>query len=135
MIRRRRASARIALVLVGVGGVLVGCSPQGSSDRVRDRYASLEDCAADWGRPEACEAEGNASPAAQGAGGRSHLFLGPSYFAGGRRDAQRTSWDEARQLGRTTSPGSATDRSIARVPSATQRGGFGSTGARLSAGG
>ena len=73
---RRRSSTQITLVLIGTV-TLVGCGQQ-STPSARDHYASLEDCAADWGRPESCErVQSSGHP-----GG--FLFWGPLYAAGAR---------------------------------------------------
>ncbi|MEG1834361.1 MAG: hypothetical protein RR101_13320 [Burkholderiaceae bacterium] len=132
MKKRSRSSAQIALVLIGVGGTLAGCSQQTPQEVTRDRYATLEDCAADWGRPEACDADKASAPRAGGM----PFFLGPMYPFGFRGNAQAAAWGEAHRLGRTPAPGvMPADRSIGRTPSMTQRGGFGSSGSRFSAGG
>jgi hypothetical protein len=71
---RRRSSTQITLVLIGTV-TLAGCSQQ-SAPAARDHYASLEDCAADWGRPESCE---RVQSSGYPGGG---LFWGPAYALG-----------------------------------------------------
>jgi uncharacterized protein YgiB involved in biofilm formation len=123
-VSRRRSSTQITLVLIGTV-TLVGCSEQTTST-ARDHYASLEDCAADWGRPESCER-------VQSSGYRGgFLFWGPAYapnarnnaLSEARRSANPNFVDPARQ-GRAI--GSST------VP--TSRGGFGSSSRSYTSGG
>lgn len=116
--RFRRTARQISLVLIGTSQ-LVSCSRQPDGPAMQDRYASLEDCAADWGRPEECEAR-----PAQGAGyvGHPGYFYGPSYFRGDRPGYSNRSL--------TSEPA----RSGARTASVS-RGGFGSLGRSFGAGG
>lgn len=114
----RRASKHISLVLIGSASLLGGCGPAPQERALRDHYGSVEDCAADWGRPENCE------PAYAGSSGGGYIFRGPAYHGAYRNDAQ----DEARrQAGKAGLAPS--DRSISRVaaPAGTARGGFGSS--------
>lgn len=126
---RRRSPARITLVLIGTA-TLVGCSQQ-STPEARDHYASLEDCAADWGRPESCErVQSSGYP-----GG--FLFWGPRYSAGLRDSARGSALNEARRTGSTnfadpSRQGRAIGSSMAPAP--TSRGGFGSSSRSYSAG-
>ncbi len=122
---RRRSSAQITLVLVGTAA-LVGCSEQ-STPMARDHYASLEDCAADWGRPERCDR-------VQSSGYPGFLFWGPLYAANARSNAL----NEAR---RSASAGYADPARQGRAigsstaPSLTSRGGFGTSSRSYSTGG
>jgi hypothetical protein len=125
----RRSSQRIFLVLIGTAA-LPACSPS-APPAVHDRYASLEDCTADWGRPEACEREPTAAaPTAGGGGqwsGRSYVFRGPDYRAGDRAPAQYEARDEARRFGslQAFDEGPSSHAIEHAVPSPS-RGGFGS---------
>jgi uncharacterized protein YgiB involved in biofilm formation len=92
----RRRSHRIALVLIGTVA-LPACTPDTPSV-VHDRYASLNDCSADWGRPEVCDREDGTRPSYGGVGG-GIFFRGPSYSAGGREQAQIQALDQARRVG------------------------------------
>lgn len=125
----RRSSRSITLVLIGAAA-LQGCSPATETQPVsRDDYQSLEDCAADWGRPEHCERQQVSTNA-----GSSTYWRGPTYFANDRWGAQRQARDQA---ARTGAPSQLADgpsnRSIgtttATRPSSspTARGGFGSS--------
>jgi uncharacterized protein YgiB involved in biofilm formation len=119
-----RRSRRIVLVLIGAA-TLPACTPD-SQRAVHDRYASLEDCSADWGRPGVCDREENHSPLAGNFGGPRILYRGPDYPAGERWGAQSQAIDQARLVGaldqHALAPG---NRAIeAAVPT---RGGFGSS--------
>jgi uncharacterized protein YgiB involved in biofilm formation len=127
----RRASRNITLVLIGAAA-LQGCSPSTETQTVaRDDYQSLEDCAADWGRPEQCERQQLTTNA-----GSSTYWRGPMYFPGNRWSAQRQARDEALRAG-VSAPQQAdgpSDRSIrsttttrSTASSPTSRGGFGSS--------
>lgn len=119
---RRRCSAQITLVLIGTA-TLVGCSQQ-TAPMARDHYASLEDCAADWGRPERCDR-------VQSSGYPGFLFWGPAYAAGARGNAL----NEAR---RSASAGfvdpARQGRSIGSSMAPTARGGFGASSRSFGAG-
>lgn len=149
----RRASRRITLVLIGSAAALAACAPDAPPTYQRDHYLSLQDCEADWGRPEACEpASGNALAANGGGGsasggtggGGGYYFRGPIYSTGYRNDAQ-TAWREmARADGRPVASLAPSDRSVARSGpasrpvasgSSTSRGGFGSSARSFSSGG
>ena len=70
MIRARKSSLRVSLVLIGVA-TLAGCGEEGER---RDVYASREDCLADWGRkPEDC------TPATDPSHASRHFWYGPSH--------------------------------------------------------
>ena len=84
MSNRRRASARITLVLIGSVAV-VGCAPKPTAI-VSDHYASREECAADWGAPDYCERV--AVTGAGGSGGHVY-FRGPTYYPGSRDRLQQ----------------------------------------------
>ena len=71
---RRRSPTHITLVLIGAV-TLAACSEQ-PAQGVRDQYASAEDCAADWGRPDNCE------PVRSSGVPGGFLFWGPLYAAG-----------------------------------------------------
>jgi uncharacterized protein YgiB involved in biofilm formation len=99
----RRRSRHIVLVLIGAAS-LPACSPSPPAI-VHDRYASLDDCAADWGRPDDCETENAAATRiGQGPGngfgspGR-FLFRGPDYAVGERQDAQFRAREQAYRSG------------------------------------
>jgi uncharacterized protein YgiB involved in biofilm formation len=123
-VSRRRSSTQITLVLIGTV-TLVGCSEQTTST-ARDHYASLEDCAADWGRPERCErVQGSGYP-----GG--FLFWGPPYAFNARTNAL----NEAR---RSANPNfvdsSRQGHAIGSSTLPTSRGGFGSSSRSYTSGG
>jgi uncharacterized protein YgiB involved in biofilm formation len=127
----RRASKHITLVLIGSASLLAGCSPSPQDQLVRDHYGSVEDCAADWGRPESCEpAYRNGSSGSSGGGG--YIFRGPAYYGAYRSDAQAEARQQAGKAGLAPS-----DRSISRVtaPSGTARSGFGSSARSYSSSG
>ncbi len=127
MSNRRRASARITLVLIGSAAV-VGCAPQPTAI-VSDHYASREECAADWGAPDYCERV--AVTGAGGSGGQVY-FRGPTYYPGSRDRLQQQIRDGLGQRGLAPS-----DRAVARstLPAATSRGGFGTSARSYSSGG
>jgi uncharacterized protein YgiB involved in biofilm formation len=121
--RKVRRSQRIALVLIGAATV-PACTPA-PQRVVHDRYASLQDCAADWGRPEVCDQDDN-RPLAGQFGGPRILYRGPSYPQGDREEAQYQARRQAIQLGALdpASPRSGTHAIEQAVPS---RGGFGAS--------
>lgn len=131
----RRASKQITLVLIGTAA-LASCSQQPVTN-TRDQYASLEDCAADWGRPEHCE------PVRSSGVPGGFLFWGLPYAAGLRETARSNALNDARgSAGAGGAGGAAVDpsrqgRAIgkATVPAPTARGGFGSSSRSYSAGG
>lgn len=75
---RRRSSLHITLVLIGTAAV-GGCDDAPSPAMRRDVYANLADCQAEWGRPEACEAESGT----QSGSSSSTRYYGPYYSYGG----------------------------------------------------
>lgn len=125
----RRASKQITLVLIGTAA-LASCSQQPVTN-TRDQYASLEDCAADWGRPEHCE------PVRSSGVPGGFLFWGLPYAAGLRETARSNARSDARRAGSAFIDPSRQGRAIgkATVPGPTTRGGFGSSSRSYSAGG
>ena len=120
---RRRSSAQITLVLIGTAA-FVGCS-QESTSMQRDQYASLEDCAADWGRPESCErVQTSGIP-----GGL--LFWGPAYALSARNNALN---DARRGASPNFADRARQGRAIGSSPAPTSRGGFGSSSRSFSSG-
>lgn len=125
----RRASRNITLVLIGAAA-LQGCSPASDTQPVaRDDYQSLEDCAADWGRPESCERQQLTTNA-----GSSTYWRGPMYFPGNRWGAQRQARDDAVRSGAAQLTDGPSNRSIrstttprSTTSSPTARGGFGTS--------
>jgi len=126
---RRRASQRITLVLIGAAA-LAACSEQ-PAQGVRDQYASAEDCAADWGRPENCE------PVRSSGVPGGLLFWGPLYAAGLRDRARGDALMQAQRSGTALADPARQGRAIgkATMPGPTARGGFGSSSRSYSAGG
>jgi len=132
----RRASTRVTLVLIGAA-TLQACGPQpDTSERAQDTYVSLDDCAADWGRPEHCERQELTTGA-----GTSTFFRGPLYYPGLRDAAQSEARNTARQSGVQIASDTPSNRSIARTTlsaaagGTTARGGFGSSARMFSGGG
>lgn len=124
---RRRSSARISLVLIG--GALAGCGPQ-SPPQARDHYATLADCAADWGRPEQCD-----RVQSSGYPGGAFVFRGPPYPIDARDRVRSSALAEARSRG-VPLDSVQQGRSIGSALEPTARGGFGSSArAYASAGG
>ncbi len=123
---RRRSSREITLVLIGTA--LASCSQQPAT-QTRDQYASLEDCAADWGRPEHCE------PVRSSGVPGGFLFWGLPYAAGLRDQARVSALNDAQRSGALVDQ-SRQGRAIGRttVPAPTARGGFGSSSRSFSAG-
>lgn len=120
--RKYRRSQRIALVLIGAAA-LPACAPT-PQRVVHDRYASLEDCSADWGRPEVCDQDDDSRPLAGRFGGPRIVYRGPSYPEDDREEAQYQARRQALQLGALdpTTPRAGTHAIEQSVPS---RGGFG----------
>lgn len=131
----RRASAHVTLVLIGAAA-LTGCSSEPETPRARDTYLTLDDCAADWGRPDYCERQQVTTGA-----GSSTFFHGPAYFVPYRDAAQAEARDAARRAGLAPPREGPGNRSIGRTtlaPSSTgttARGGFGSSARGFSSGG
>jgi len=117
-----RRSQQIVLVLIGTAA-LPGCTP--GPRAVHDRYASLEDCSADWGRPEVCEQDDDRR-SGWGGGATPTWYRGPSYPEGDRGQAQSEARREALRFGALdlSAPASASHAIEQAVPS---RGGFGSS--------
>jgi uncharacterized protein YgiB involved in biofilm formation len=114
---RRRASRNITLVLIGTAA-LAGCS-QEAPKMARDHYATLEDCAADWGRPEHCDrVQSSGYPAG------AFIFRGPAYAAANRGFARQEALHEAQRSGRLLDP-TRQGRAIGSALEPTTRGGFG----------
>ncbi len=121
---RRRSSTQITLVLLGTV-TLVGCSQQ-AAPTARDQYASMEDCAADWGRPERCErVQSSGHP-----GG--FFFWGPPYAFSGRTNALN---DARRSANPSFADTTRQGRAIGSSTTPTSRGGFGSSSHSYSSGG
>ena len=123
MLKRHR-SQRIVLVLIGAAA-LPACMPV-TQRVVHDRYASREDCSADWGRPDVCDRDDDSRALAGSFGGPRINYRGPSYPEGGREGAQYEARRQALQLGALdTAPLRVGTHAIEQsVPS---RGGFGSS--------
>ena len=79
--RRSGVAAVLGLALVAAG--LSGCSEE-PGPLVRDHYATLEDCAADWGRPGNCD-----RVQSSGYSGGTIVFRGPAYPRNARESARR----------------------------------------------
>ena len=127
-----RRSRTITLVLIG-SATLSACAPEVAPNYQRDHYTSIEECAADWGRPQDCEP----SPGSPYGGGSGYFFRGPMYMPGFRDDAQFAAREQARQEGVAIADGRLSNRAVGTSGSrsgSTQRGGFGSS-SRFSSGG
>jgi uncharacterized protein YgiB involved in biofilm formation len=124
MTRKRKSSAHVTLVLLGVAA-LSGCNREPQSRR--DVYASKEDCLADWAnKPEDCTPATD-RPRHSGGG---FFFYGPLYAASAMNAFRSSSWG-----GSGARPGShAVDSTVSHAGSVS-RGGFGSTGRASSSGG
>jgi hypothetical protein len=132
----RRASAHVTLVLIGAA-TLQGCGPDpDTTQRTQDTYLSLDDCAADWGRPDYCERQQVTTGA-----GTSTYFHGPIYYPAYRDSAQVQAREAARQSGAQIASDAPSNRSIGRstfgstTSGSTSRGGFGSSARTFSGGG
>jgi uncharacterized protein YgiB involved in biofilm formation len=121
---RPRRSRTIALVLIGTTA-LPACMPA-APRVVHDRYASLADCSADWGRPEVCDRDDDSRPLPGNYGGPRVVYSGPSYPLGDRGQAQYEARTQALQLGalQATAPGTGNRAIEQSVPT---RAGFGSS--------
>ena len=123
---KRRRSKHIVLALIGAAA-LPACTPVAQQRAVHDRYASLEDCSADWGRPEVCDRDDDNRPSAGYFGSHGGVFYrGPSYPEGGRPQAQSEARSEAVRLGAldALAPGAGNHAIEQSVPT---RGGFGAS--------
>ena len=133
----RRASTRVTLVLIGAAA-LQGCGSEPDTlPRAQDTYLSLDECAADWGRPDYCERQDMTTAA-----GSSTYFRGPVYFPSNRDAAQVEARDAARRTGMFVSSDAPSNRSVGRATLSTSsasggttRGGFGSSAHLFSGGG
>jgi uncharacterized protein YgiB involved in biofilm formation len=131
----RRASAHVTLVLIGAAA-LTACGAEPETPRARDTYLTLDDCAADWGRPDYCERQQVTTGA-----GSSTYFHGPTYFMPYRDVAQAEARDQAQRAGAAALREGPSNRSVGRTavaPSSagsTARGGFGSSARGFSSGG
>ena len=144
----RRRSRKVALFLVPV--LLAGCSDVEDAQQ-RDVYTKFEDCMADWGQQELCVQLGQADAAqfaeettgVQGGGSGAHtiLFWGPHYYPSDRsviHNGRTITPSRNSAMSRpfhVTERSSASAKTSASKPSTVSRGGFGSTGRGLSAGG
>ena len=117
-----RRSRQLALVLIGTVA-LPGCTPD-TQRAVHDQYASLEDCAADWGQPEVCDRDDKNAPLAGNFGGPRIVFRGPNYPADDRPGAQYEAREQARALG-SLDPNAVGFGNRAIAPAVPSRGGFG----------
>ena len=79
----RRSAVSGLVVLAAVVAGLAGCSDE-PGPLVRDHYATLEDCAADWGRPGNCD-----RVLSSGYNGGMVVFRGPAYAQNARAAARR----------------------------------------------
>jgi hypothetical protein len=132
----RRVSTRVTLVLIGAAALQACSGEPDTTQRARDTYLSLDECAADWGRPEHCERQEMTTGA-----GTSTFFHGPVYYAPYRDTAQMEAREAARRAGMPFALSDApSNRSIGRTTlgsptgGSTSRSGFGSS-ARMFSGG
>lgn len=101
-------SGLLGLALIAAG--LSGCSEE-PGPLVRDHYATLEDCAADWGRPGNCDRVHSS-----GYAGGKVVFRGPAYPQNARESARRDAVASEARSGGAGSPDSARQgRSIGTV--------------------
>jgi uncharacterized protein YgiB involved in biofilm formation len=119
-----RRSKQIVLVWIGAAA-LPACTPA-PPRAVHDRYASLEDCTADWGRPEVCDQDNDSRPGWGNGGGPLFFYRGPSYPEGDRGPAQLQARTEAIRLG-ALDPAGPSIGSHAIAQSVPTRGGFGAS--------
>jgi uncharacterized protein YgiB involved in biofilm formation len=132
----RRVSTRVTLVLIGAATLQACGSEPDTNVRAQDTYTSLDECAADWGRPEYCERREVTTGA-----GTSTYYHGPIYIPPLRDSAQAQAREAARRSGVPIASDAPSNRSIARstlsAPSSstTSRGGFGSSARSFSGGG
>lgn len=92
----RRSAVGGLLGLALIAG-LAGCSEEPGL-LVRDHYATLEDCAADWGRPGNCD-----RVYSSGYSGGMVVFRGPAYPQNARESARREAVAAGNRLGGTSS--------------------------------
>ena len=106
--RRSGVAALLGLALIVAG--LSGCSEE-PGPLVRDHYATLEDCAADWGQPGNCD-----RVQSSGYSGGMVVFRGPAYLRNAREPARRDALAAADRSGGKGSPDSTRQgRSIGTV--------------------
>lgn len=106
-------------MLIG-SAVLTACE-QPPPSMARDHYATVEDCAADWGRPEYCD-----RVQSSGYPGAGFIFRGPPYAVGAREPARAEAFGEAQRSGGAAVADPARQgRSIGKAMEPTVRGGFG----------
>jgi putative membrane protein len=96
--RRRGVTGLLGPALFAVG--LSGCS-EVPGPLVRDHYATLEDCAADWGRPGNCD-----RVQSSGYSGGMVVFRGPAYPQNARESARRDAMAAGDRPGSAGSPDS-----------------------------
>jgi uncharacterized protein YgiB involved in biofilm formation len=131
----RRVSTRVTLVLVGAATLQACGTEPDSTVRAQDTYTSLDECAADWGRPEYCERQDVTTGA-----GTSTYYRGPIYIPPLRDSAQTQAREAARRSGVQIASDAPSNRAIARTTlsspsgSTTSRGGFGSSARSFSGG-
>ncbi len=106
-------------MLIGTGA-LAACE-QAPPTMARDHYATVEDCAADWGRPESCD-----RVQSSGYPGGAFIFRGPPYAVGARDSARAQAFGDAARGGRALVDPSRQGRAIGSAMEPTSRGGFGS---------
>ncbi len=143
-----RRSRTVALLLVPT--LITACGDMKEAQQ-RDVYTKFEDCMADWGQQELCVQLGQADAAqfaedttgVQGGGSASNtlLFWGPHYYPSDRSvvynnrtitPSRNSAMSRPFRVSERSSPSAKTSAS---KPSTVSRGGFGSTGRSLSAGG
>lgn len=110
----RRSAAGGLLGLALIAG-LAGCSEE-PGPLVRDHYATLEDCAADWGRPGNCD-----RVYSSGYSGGMVVFRGPAYPQNARESARReavAAGDRSAGAGSLDSPRSGRSIGTVREPEA-----------------
>jgi uncharacterized protein YgiB involved in biofilm formation len=129
--RRRKSSLSITLVLIGTSALGSCGNDSGENTRVmrRDVYASLEDCRADWERPDDCEANKSTLNQGNAQGTGFAPFLGPRYYwsdPSGRYDTNMlrpgSRATGVTNLGGPSAPGLGPSRHTS-----VSRGGFGSS--------
>lgn len=124
----RRASRNIALVLIGTAA-LAGCGKE-PPKMARDHYASLDDCTADWGRPDRCD---RVQSSGYPLGG--YVFRGPAYALSARDSARNEAFSQAQRQGAAGVADPARQgRSIGTALEPTARGGFGTRSRSFSSG-
>jgi uncharacterized protein YgiB involved in biofilm formation len=120
-----RRSQYIVLALIGTTAALRAYVPS-AQRAVHDRYASLEDCSADWGRPDFCTQDQDNRPLPGNFGGPRMVYRGPTYAEGDREAARYEARSRALRLG-SLNMAAASTGSHAIEQSVPSRGGFGSS--------